>query len=109
VTVVCGALQTSALDKDAVTNPTLLVEVTSDATEADDRGAKFGHYRRLPSLQEYVVVSGHTAHVEVWRRSDRSRWELADEAGPTGSVQLASLEAPLDVGALYANPLARGA
>jgi len=52
VTVVCGPIQTSSVDKDAVVNPTVLVEVTSETTEAADRGEKFGHYRRLASLQE---------------------------------------------------------
>src|SRR5690606_14391090 len=31
-----------------------LVEVLSDSTEAYDRGQKFAHYRRIPSLREYV-------------------------------------------------------
>jgi Uma2 family endonuclease len=38
VTVVCGALKTSAVDNDGVIHPTLLVEVTSESTEANDRG-----------------------------------------------------------------------
>jgi Uma2 family endonuclease len=106
VTVVCGSLTTSPVDKHAITNPTLIVEVTSESTEADDRGDKFGHYRRVASLQEYVLVSGRAPYVEVWRKNDRGRWELADEAGPDGRVRLASLDLALDVGALYENPLA---
>jgi Uma2 family endonuclease len=105
VTVVCGALETSSVDRDAVINPTLIVEVTSESTEGDDRGDKFGHYRRVESLQEYVIVSGRVSHVEVWRRNDRGRWELAEESGPEGRVHLASLDLALDVGSLYANPL----
>jgi Uma2 family endonuclease len=108
VTVVCGPMQTSPIDKNAVTNPTLIVEVTSESTEADDRGEKFGHYRHLAALQEYVIVSGRTAHVEVWRRNERARWELADEAGPKGAVHLASIDVKVDVGAIYANPLPQG-
>src|SRR5271166_5473431 len=38
-------------------NPTMIVEVLSDSTESYDRGRKFGHYRRLPSLREYVLVA----------------------------------------------------
>jgi Uma2 family endonuclease len=106
VTVVCGAMKTSPVDKDAVTNPMLIVEVTSESTEADDRGDKFGHYRRLDSLEEYVLVSGRSAHIEVWRLNERGRWELADEGGPVGTVQLASIGLTLDVGGIYANPLA---
>ena len=106
VTVVCGAMKTSPIDKDAVTNPTLLVEVTSESTEADDRGDKFGHYRQIPTLQEYVIVSGRAPHVEVWRRNERGRWELADEGGPQSILHLGSIDVKLDVGSIYANPLA---
>lgn len=106
VTVVCGALQTSSADKDAVINPTLIVEVTSESTEADDRGDKFRHYREIASLQEYVIVGGRTPWVEVWRRNDHGRWELADEAGPQGAVHLASIDVRVDMTEIYSNPLA---
>jgi Uma2 family endonuclease len=43
-------------DADAITNPLLVVEVLSDTSEAYDRGAKAALYRRIPSLQEYVLV-----------------------------------------------------
>ncbi len=35
-----------------LSHPVLLVEVLSDNTAAFDRGDKFAHYRKLPSLQE---------------------------------------------------------
>jgi len=44
--------------------------------------------------------------VEVWRRNERGRWELADEGGANARVHLASLDVKLDLAELYANPLA---
>jgi Uma2 family endonuclease len=38
-------------------NPILLVEVLSKSTESNDRGRKFLHYQRIPSLQEYPRIS----------------------------------------------------
>jgi Uma2 family endonuclease len=35
----------------------VLVEVLSPSTEMDDRGNKWAHYRRIPSLECYVLVS----------------------------------------------------
>jgi Uma2 family endonuclease len=104
VTVVSGPLAASPRDPHAVTNPTVLVEVTSDSSEADDRGEKFSHYRLIPSLREYVIVSGRAPHVEVWRRSEVGRWELAAEARE-GEVYVASIDARLDIKALYTSPL----
>lgn len=102
--VVCGRLERSPMDPEAVVNPTVIVEVLSSSTEAYDRGEKFRHYRRLASLREYVLVSQHEPLVEVWRR-DGDAWRFA-EHGPGTSVELASLEAVVSVDALYANPLA---
>lgn len=104
VSVVCGQLETAPEDKDAITNPVVLVEVLSEATEAYDRGAKWAHYRRIPSLREYVLVSQAEALVEVYRRAESGRWELL-EARSGETIELASLGIQLDVAAIYANPL----
>ena len=47
VSVLCGPLQFAADTDDTVVNPTLLIEVLSDSTEAYDRGEKFQHYRQM--------------------------------------------------------------
>jgi Uma2 family endonuclease len=106
VTIVCGKLETAPEDANAVTNPTLLVEVLSDSTEAYDRGERFAHYRRLPSLREYVLVSQHAPRIEVWRRNEGGRWELAQEAEAGEHAALASIGCALPVDDVYANPLA---
>ena len=53
---------------DILLNPSILVEVLSASTEAYDRGEKFGHYRHLASLQEYILVSQDKILVERYRR-----------------------------------------
>ena len=105
VSVVCGSAETALEDPDAITNPVVVVEVLSDTTEVYDRGAKAAHYRRLPSLQEYVLVSQAEPLVEVYRRTEAGRWELF-EGRPGDLVELRSLAINLDVAAVYANPLA---
>lgn len=44
--VIWGPRQVSASDQNAIINPTVVLEVTSDGTEADDRGEKFAQYRQ---------------------------------------------------------------
>lgn len=107
VAVVCGQLATAADDVDAAVNPILLVEVLSPTTEGYDRGAKAAHYRRIPSLREYVLVSPSEPRIEVHRRTEGGRWELL-EARPGESIELSSLGVRLDVAAIYENPLAVG-
>src|SRR5947209_3009314 len=48
---------------DTLLNPRCLMEVLSDSTEKYDRGEKFKHYRRVPSLQEYILIAQDEALV----------------------------------------------
>ncbi len=61
---------------DILLNPIILVEVLSPSTEAYDRGEKFGHYRQLASLQEYILVAQDKVLVEHYRRQEKQ------ESGP---------------------------
>ena len=69
VSVICGAPTTSPKDDHAVTNPTLLVEVTSKSTEDYDRGDKLSHYKQLPSLRVVLFVSHRTRSVTCVERT----------------------------------------
>lgn len=51
------------------TSPCLIVEVLSESTARKDRTEKLLAYQGISSLQEYVLCSQDTAHVEVYRRS----------------------------------------
>ena len=98
--VVCGPLKTASDDGNAMTNPTLLVEVLSESTEASDRGRKWWHYRRISSLRHFVLVSQYERRIEVYSR-EGDTWVLREaEAG--GSVELAALGGALNVDRLYA-------
>lgn len=110
LTVVCGAIEVEDDDKHGVVNPVLVVEVLSDSTEAYDRGAKAAHYRRIPSLREYVLVSHREPLIEVYRRNERNKWELVAEARTSGVAEIASCGEPitLDVDAIYRDPLRDG-
>jgi Uma2 family endonuclease len=105
ISVVCGQLELDAEDRNAVLNPLLLVEVLSESSEGYDRGEKFAHYRRIPSLREYVMVSQQNQRIEVYRRSPEGLWIL-HEAGPGENIELASLGCSLSVDEIYKNPLA---
>jgi Uma2 family endonuclease len=102
VTVVCGKDLRASDDADAITNPIVIVEVLSPTTERADRGEKFAHYQRLPSLQEYVLVSQDGPRIEVFRRQGASWLLTISEAG--AQVSLASIDATLSVDEIYADP-----
>jgi Uma2 family endonuclease len=58
--------------------PTLVVEVLSPSTQAYDRSQKFALYRRIPALQEYILVDPDTRRVEAFRRGADGLWDLHD-------------------------------
>ncbi len=74
----------------AVQAPCLVVEVLSESTAAFDRGAKFGAYRQLPSLQEYLVVDIDRRHLELFRR-EAAGWVLHEAEGEPRHLWLASV------------------
>jgi Uma2 family endonuclease len=107
VTVICGETLLHPSDPNTVRNPRLLVEVLSDATELHDRGAKWAHYRHLPSLQEYVLVSQGAQQVEHYRRVE-SGWLLTEyEAGAVVPLPCLGIEVP--VGEIYEGVVIAGA
>ena len=100
LSVICGALERSAQDRNAVVNPTVLFEVLSPSTEGWDRGGKFAHYRRIPTLQHFVLVSVDLSRVELYTRTPDGRW-LLSEHGPGDEVPLSAVDIAFPVDALY--------
>lgn len=68
--VIVGPLTQQALDLQYLTEPSLIVEVFSPATEDIDRREKLLNYRHIPSLEEYVLISQWSPQVTVFRRGD---------------------------------------
>ncbi|MEE3719220.1 Uma2 family endonuclease [Tumidithrix elongata RA019] len=80
--------------------PCLIVEVLSPSTEAYDRGGKFMQYRKLETLQEYVLIQSEQIGVECFRKNSQGLWVLYPyEKGET--LTLESIGFSLPVEALY--------
>lgn len=77
VVVVCGEPRFEDSKGDVLLNPTVIVEVLSPSTASYDRGDKFFHYRRLPSLQEYVLIAQESRRVEHYTRQG-DQWLLTE-------------------------------
>ena len=98
--VVCGPTERDPDKKTNITNPRVLVEVTSDSTEDYDRGEKLEHYKQIPSLEAVVIISHREKLIEVWSRSSgASMWTCI--AARAGEARLFALECSLDVDAIH--------
>ena len=81
------------------TRPRLIVEVPSPSTESFDRGDKGEHYRRIPSLEDYVLIAQSTRAVEVWNRSGDG-WTVTRH-GSDDVVTLRSIGLELPMATIY--------
>lgn len=110
VTVICEPTERDREDAQAVTNPTLIVEVLSRSTEDYDRGDKFEHYQSLRALEQYVLVWHRERRLDVWTREAGGGW-MSTSVREGETAALASIGASLDVRELYeaaAEPRATG-
>jgi len=102
VSVVGGELRFADPEQDPLVNPTLLAEVLSDATEAYDRGEKFEHYRRIPSLQACLLASQHQPVLERCLWGTASQWTVHEALGTEASLEVSPLRIALPLSEIYA-------
>ena len=101
VVAVCEDAQLEDAHLDTLLNPTVLIEVLSRSTEAYDRGEKAEHYRRLPSLAEYLLVSQDKPHLEHYLRQPDDRWLLSEISDMHALVSLPAIACTLALAAVY--------
>lgn len=101
VVVVCGEPKFEDDYVDTLLNPTLIVEVLSESTELYDRGKKFGFYRTIESLAEYLLVAQDECRVEQYVRQPDGRWLLSDYRSAEEAVELSSIGCRLALREVY--------
>ncbi len=100
--VVCGAAQVADNQKDTLLNPIVIVEALSKSTEGYDRGWKFAQYRKIPSFQEYVLISQVDPVVEIFRRQPDDTWRLTTYEGLDQVAELESIDCRIPLSGIYA-------
>lgn len=81
---------------DALKNPNIIIEVSSDSTELYDRTDKFDCYQTLISLKEYVLVSSKKKQVEVFKRFNEKEWIFHIYSENDNLVKIGNCELLLD-------------
>ncbi len=95
-------IQLGAETDDIVVNPVGLFEVFSPATEAFDRGRRFQHYRRIPSLQFYVLVNLDLPQIEAFHRCDADAWKMTEAFGLESNLVMPRINVTLSLSDIYA-------
>ncbi|WP_281326278.1 Uma2 family endonuclease [Polyangium sp. 6x1] len=100
VAVVCGNISYDPESTTTYTNPIVLVEVLSPSTERYDGILKWDHYRRIPTLREYVLVRQNEPWISLYTLNDSGTWTFSDVRPPEPLV-LPSLGIVLSLDEIY--------
>ena len=84
-----------------IPDPVVSIEVLSPSTVEHDRGRKAYDYRRIPSVQEIVLVASEQRHVVIWRRRG-AKWEVEDLIGDA-ALELETVGVAIPFAAIYAD------
>ena len=95
--IVCGKPQLTDEHADTLINPKVVIEILSPSTTGYDHGPKFDLYRRLPSVEEYVLISQSEPQVEVFSKQGEKSWSLTiiDNAEQAVRLQSVGIDFPL--------------
>ncbi|SLM28593.1 conserved hypothetical protein [Desulfamplus magnetovallimortis] len=102
ISVVCGAIELEMVKGvETILNPVVIIEILSDSTEAYDRGQKFTHYRLMPSLKEYLLVSQSNCQVEKFLRKKDGSWNMTSYDDLKQSIKIESIGCELLLSDIY--------
>jgi Uma2 family endonuclease len=104
ISALCGEAEFEEIGGvDALTNPSLIVEVLSPSTEGYDRVDKFTHYKSVPSFSEYLLAAQHRPHVTHLVRRDDGLWVHNEYNDLEATLKLSSPGCGLSMREVYEN------
>jgi Uma2 family endonuclease len=83
-----------------IRDPFLVVEILSPGTSVFDRQTKVPDYRRIPSVQEILLIDSETIFGEILRRGGK-QWITEIVRGPDAVLALASIPLSVPMSELY--------
>jgi len=100
VTIVCGEPQFDDDLKDTLVNPLVIIEVLSPSTASYDRGGKFAHYRKIESLQAYILIDQDWVGVEHYARQE-GQWGFTTREKLDEVLHIPALSVDLPLREIY--------
>ncbi len=105
ISVVCDESHFEDAEEDSLLNPTLIIKVLSKSTAAYDRGEKFEHYRKIPSLIEYLLIAQERCLVEHYVRQPDDRWLFSEASDLQDVIELPTIGCRLALADVYEDVL----
>lgn len=101
VVALCEEARFDDEQRDTLINPGLIMEVLSTSAESYDRGEKFAHYRRIESLQEYLLISQDKYRIEQYVRQPDNQWLMSEVSKLEERIKLPSIKCTLLLSDVY--------
>jgi Uma2 family endonuclease len=101
ISVVCGRTELADENQDTLLNPALIVEILSKTTSRYDHEEKFSHYRRIPTLMEYLLIAQTRCFVEHYLRQPDGKWLLTEYNDLSAVIELPSIGCRLALSEVY--------
>ena len=108
--VICGYVEKNEEQKEAVTNPTVIIEVLSKSTAGSDRGDKFFAYKKIPSLQQYILIEQDKPQIDIYTRNkvvgeseENMLWKIDRIEGLDSFLELTSIDIKVSLKSIYKN------
>jgi Uma2 family endonuclease len=105
--VVCGEVEKHET-KDAITNPKVIIEVLSKSTEGYDRGDKFFWYKKIKSLQQYILIEQDKPQIDIYSRNqvtdeneENTLWKIERIKGLESNLNLTSIDLVISLKSIY--------
>lgn len=100
--VICGEPKYHDEYTDVILNPTAILEVLSQSTEAFDRGEKCKRYQTWnPTLQDYLLISQDQPQIEHFNRQPDDTWTFARYTDLEAVVVIPSIQCTLKLADVY--------
>ena len=102
IVVVCGPpLIEKVQGLEVLVNPSLIIEILSESTEAYNRGQKFVSYKSIDSFREYLLVAQDKPYITHYvREADRS-WLRTDIEGLDNEIELVTISCKMPLREIY--------
>lgn len=101
VMIVAGELEYFNNRTDTITNPKIIIEVSSDSSEGYDREGKFEFYRTIPSFEEYLLIDQTKIYVEQYSKTGNKRWSFREYDVEDEAIALASVQFEISLEDVY--------
>ena len=99
----CGPVFNNEANPSSLTNPLLIVEVTSASTAERDHYEKFTLYRQTESLRQYLMLNSEEVHAELYTLDDLGRWIFTETRDPAAMLDLNSIGCQVPLAGVYAD------